>query len=362
MFKPKSPLPFLYWIITGIFVLLFVFLLVKLFPIYRVILAFLWHLFAPFIISGFIAYLLYPIIKKIHSYHVPKGLAILMIYLLFFGACGYGIYRVYPAMIHELNDLDEQLPQLIRMYQDLVYQLYEYTSFLPEIVHDKMDQLIAGAETKVENLVGKVVAGFTKVYDMIVFLTVIPVLVFYFLKDFTKLKGYVKKWIPVKYHRDSSKLCHAIDKSLGDYIRGQLLVCAFVSLASLIAFQLLHVKYALLLAIIMGVTNIIPYFGPIIGAVPVVAITLTMSTKLIIFVLIAIFVIQLIESNLLSPYIVGKSVAVHPIAIIFALLLGGELGGVIGMIVAVPILTIIKVIVSHVMAIRALRDKDTLPH
>ncbi|WP_269412118.1 AI-2E family transporter [Lentibacillus daqui] len=357
MFKQKTPLPFLYWVITGIFVLLFIYLLVKLFPIYRVILAFLWHLFAPFIIAGLIAYLLYPIVKKINSYHIPKGLAILLIYLVFFGSSGYAIYRIYPAMIHQLSDLQAQLPQLIQMYQDLVYQLYEYTSFLPEVVHDKMDHLIAGMETRVENLVGKAVNGFTKVFDMIVFLTVIPVLVFYFLKDFTRIKDYIKKWIPVKYHRDGSDLCAKIDKSLGDYIRGQLIVCFFVFLATYIAFQLLHIKYALLLAIIMGLTNIIPYFGPIIGAVPAVAITLTVSAKLIIFVLIAVFVIQLIESNLLSPYIVGKSIAIHPIAIIFALLLGGELGGVIGMIVAVPVLTILKVVVSHVMAIRMMKQQ-----
>lgn len=354
MFKRKSPLPILYWLITGIFVFLFIYLLVKLFPIYRVILAFLWHVFAPFIVACLIAYLLYPVIRKIHDgFHVPKGIAILLIYLLFFGGSAYGIYRVYPAIIHELNDLKEQLPQLIELYQDLVYQLYEYTSFLPETVHDKMDQLIAGMETSLENVLGKLVTGFTKIFDMIVFVTVIPVLVFYFLKDFTKIKGYVKTWLPEKYHDDGSKLCRAIDKSLGSYIRGQLIVCLFVSLATFILFQLLHIKYALLLAIIMGLTNIIPYFGPIIGAVPAVAITLTVSTKLIIFVLIGIFVIQLIEGNLLSPYIVGKSVAIHPIAIIFALLLGGEIGGVVGMILAVPGLTILKVIVSHVWEIKS---------
>lgn len=352
MFKEKSPLTFLCWIITGIFVFLFIYLLVKLFPIYGVVFSFLWRLFAPFIIACLIAYLLYPVIKKIHSYHVPRGIAILLIYVIFFGGMAYLIYRVYPAVIHQLSDLSKQLPQLTNMYHDLVYQLYVYTSFLPEVVHDKMDLLIAGMEGKLENLLGKLVGGFTKIYDMIVLITVIPVLVFYFLKDFNKIKGYVKRWIPAKYHQQSSELCHAIDDILGSYIRGQLLVCLFVSLASFIVFQLLHIKYALLLAIIMGLTNIIPYFGPIIGAVPAVLITLTMSAKLVIFVLIAIFAIQLLESNFLSPYIVGKSIDIHPIAIIFALLLGGELGGVIGMIIAVPAMTILKVIVTHVVSIR----------
>src|SRR5699024_3732427 len=195
MFRLKSPLPFLYWLITGIFVFLFIYLLVKLFLVYRIILAFLCHVFAPFIVACLIAYLLHPIIRKVHNdFHVPKGLAILLIYLIFFGGSAYGIYRVYPAMIHELNDLKEQLPQLIERYQDLVYQLYEYTSFLPEIVHDKMDQLIAGMEASMENVIGKLVTRFTKIFDMIVFITVIPVLVFYLLKDYGKIKSYVKMW------------------------------------------------------------------------------------------------------------------------------------------------------------------------
>ena len=86
----------------------------------------------------------------------------------------------------------------------------------------------------------------------------------------------------------------------------------------------------------MGITNLIPYFGPIIGAAPAVLIAFTVSTKLVFFVILSVFAIQLIESNLLSPYIVGKSISIHPAAIIFALLLGGQLFGVIGMIIAVP--------------------------
>src|SRR5699024_8782775 len=104
----------------------------------------------------------------------------------------------------------------------------------------------------------------------------------------------------------------------------------------------------LVLSIIMGLTNVIPYFGPIIGAIPAVLITLTISKKLVLFVILAVFIVQIIENNFLSPYIVGKSIRIHPVLIIFALLLGGELGGVVGMIFAVPLLTIGNVIFKHI--------------
>lgn len=352
MFREKRALNFLYWIIFSIFIFLFIYLLVKLFPFYGTVFSFLWRLFAPFLIASLIAYLLYPVIKKLHGYHIQKGLAILFIYLLFFGGMAYLIYRGYPAIIYQLRDLNEQLPQLLEMYEKTIYQLYESTAFLPETVHDKMDQLIGKIELSIENVLDKLVGGFTKIFDLIILITVTPVLVFYFLKDFNKIKKYVKRYIPTKYHHQTNELLHVIDESLGNYIRGQLLVCLFVSIVTWVAFYLLNIKYALLLAIIMGLTNIIPYFGPIIGTIPAIAITLTVSPKLVLFVIITTLAIQLVESNLLSPYIVGKSINIHPVAIIFALLLGAQVSGVIGMILAVPALTILKEVVTHLIAFR----------
>src|SRR5699024_7157785 len=148
------------------------------------------------------------------------------------------------------------------------------------------------------------------------------------------------------------QMVRAIDDSLGRDVRGLLIVSSFVSLATWMVFHLLYINYVLLLAILMGLTNIIPYFGPIIWAILAILITATVSRKFVIFVIIAVFAIQFIESNLISTYVVGRSVRIHPIAIIFALLLGGEVGGAIGMILAVPVLTVCKVIVVHILAFR----------
>lgn len=352
MFREINKVQLIYFLVISIFIILLTYLLVKLFPVYGSILSFIIRLLLPFIIACFIAYLLYPIINWLKQYNFPNVLSILLIYLLFIGGTVYLVYRVYPAVITQLRDLNEHLPQFIQMYEDIIYQIYVSTSFLPEAVHDQMDQFIFNIETSLENLVGKLMGGFTKIFDFIVIITVIPVLVFYFLKDYHHIKNYLKRFLPMKYRPMMSQLIKAIDERLGGYIRGQLLVSALVSLLTLIVFHLLGVKYALLLAIIMGLTNIIPYFGPIIGAVPAVAITITVSTKLAIFVIITVFVIQIVESNFISPYIVGKTMNIHPIAIIFALLLGGQIQGIIGMIIAVPALTILKEISTHLLTFR----------
>lgn len=352
MFPEQRRFQFLYLLVMAIFIVLFTYLLIKLFPVYGVVLSFFIRLLFPFLIACFIAYLLYPLINWLEQYKLHKVLAILLIYILIIGGLTYLVYRVYPALIQQLRDLNEHLPQFIAMYEDTIYNIYESTSFLPEAVHDQIDQVILKVETYLENIVGKLIGGFTKVFDVIILITVIPVLTFYFLKDYENIKKYFKRFIPQGHRTRVSQTIGAIDERLGSYIRGQLFVCSLVSLMTLIVFYLLGIEYALLLAIIMGVTNIIPYFGPIIGAIPAIAITITVSPKLAIFVLITILVVQIVESNFISPYIVGKSINIHPVAIIFALLLGGQLQGVIGMILAVPILTILKEISIHLFSFR----------
>src|SRR5699024_7102835 len=150
--KPKY---FLYRVIAGIFIFLFIFLLVKLFFFYLAVFFFIGLLLALFIFACLISYLLYLFIKIIYHYNVPKSVAILMIYLLFFGGGAYLMYRIYPAIIFQLRDLNEHLPQLIQMYETIIYQAYESTSALPEVVHDQMDQVIRNLEMELESMLGR---------------------------------------------------------------------------------------------------------------------------------------------------------------------------------------------------------------
>lgn len=128
----------------------------------------------------------------------------------------------------------------------------------------------------------------------------------------------------------TEKILTAIDKSLGSYLRGQITISSIVALITFLMYYTFELKYALLLAIIMGLMNVIPYFGPIIGSVPAILIALTTSWHLALIILITNIMIQIIENTFLSPYIMGKSVQIHPVFIIFLLMIGAELGGLLG--------------------------------
>lgn len=141
---------------------------------------------------------------------------------------------------------------------------------------------------------------------------------------------------------------HDVDRSLGSYIRGQLTVCTIIGLLATVSLWLAGIRYPLVLGVIIGITNIIPYFGPVIGAFPAIIIAATISVKMVFLVIIIIFGLQFIEGNILSPLIVGKSLHIHPVLIILALLIGGEIAGVVGLILAVPVFAVLKVTITHI--------------
>lgn len=314
-------------------------------PILGKIFSVIFRLLIPFIIAALISYLLHPVSEKLQQWKISKGIAILIIYLIFFGSISILVIKGYPLLVHELQDLNAQLPQFVNIYEQLIFSLYESTSFLPEMAHDHLDELIVNFELRAEASIERFLNKFVNILDYIIIVTMIPVLVFYFLKDYEHIITYLQRCFPMRYRNQFNQLLYAIHDGLGSYIRGQILVSGVIFLLSFLIFHVVQLKYAFVLSIIMGLTNIIPYFGPIIGTIPAAAIAVTTSWKLLLVVLVTTVIIQVLEGSFLSPYIMGKNVNIHPIIIIFVLLAGSELAGVIGMLVAIPTVTILKSII-----------------
>jgi predicted PurR-regulated permease PerM len=178
-------------------------------------------------------------------------------------------------------------------------------------------------------------------------LAVIPFIAFYFLKDLDSVKKAAWYMTPKKWRKNAAAFLSAVNVSLGGYIRGQLLVCFILGIISSLLLWLIGLDYPIMLGTIIAFTNIIPYFGAFIGAVPVLAIALMSSVKQALFAMGIMLLLQFLEGNILSPYIVGKSINIHPLFIIAALIIGGEAGGIIGMLIAVPLLAVLKIAVIH---------------
>jgi predicted PurR-regulated permease PerM len=189
------------------------------------------------------------------------------------------------------------------------------------------------------------------IFSNIVSIVLIPIYTFYFLKDTQFFRRKVLKSIPKGIRDQVINISRDIDNLLSRFIRGQLIIAMIVGVLSIIALVVLKVQFAFLIGTIAGVTNIIPYFGPIIGAIPAIIVALLDEPMKAIWVIIAFFIIQQTESAILSPKIVGESVGLHPVFVILVLLIGGELFGVIGLIFAIPIAASIKIILNHLVKI-----------
>ncbi|MET3700002.1 predicted PurR-regulated permease PerM [Bacillus oleivorans] len=333
-------------IILLTFILIYIFLLIR--SIWLPLLQIVFTVLTPFVISAFISYLLYPTVEKLHKQGLHRGLSIFIIYVLFFGSVGYGIYKGVPLFVHQLKDFVENAPYFAHQYREIVHTLERETSALPAEIKARISEGIVMAELLLDRLLDKTVDILIKIGNSLFVIILIPFISFYMLKDIEKIKETFWKLTPYKWRNEGKQFLYDIDESLGHYIRGQFTVCLAMGLISFTLFWMIGLKYPLLLGIFVGVTNIIPYFGPIIGAIPSVIIAATMSIKLVIYSLIIILVLQFLEGNILSPYIVGKSLHMHPLLIIAALLAGGEIGGIIGLLIAVPLLAIVKVTLFHI--------------
>ncbi|CAM3704169.1 AI-2E family transporter [Cytobacillus oceanisediminis] len=327
--------------------LIVIFVFLKLQALWMPVLNILLSVIIPFIIAAFITYLLHPVVEKLHETGLHRGIAVFIIYFLFFGGAGFSLYKGIPAFIHQLRDLAENAPQFANQYRGWIDVIQEKTSTWPDGIQSRIDDGIFAVEGALDKLLSRVINSLLNILNYAVIIAVIPFISFYLLKDFTIMKKAAWYLTPRRWRKEGVLFLRDIDKSLGSYIRGQLLVCAAIGTISSLLFWVFGMRYPLLLGLIIGVTNIIPYFGPIIGAIPAVIIASTLSVKMIVITVGIIIVLQFLEGNILSPLIVGKSLHMHPLLIMLALLAGGEAGGILGLIIAVPILAVLKVSLIH---------------
>lgn len=171
-----------------------------------------------------------------------------------------------------------------------------------------------------------------------------PLIIYYFLCDSENMINKTLIVFPPESRNVIKKIINDIDKVLGRYILSQLILCIIISVATFLILLLMNVDFPLILSLINGIFNIIPYFGPIFGIIPIILIALLASPKIALYTMLWLFALQQIEGSILSPKIIGESISMHPLTVIFLLMIGGEVGGILGMILAVPLGVVIKVI------------------
>lgn len=336
-------------IVTALLLSILLYMLYLLSPLFGYVFRFLKAVFTPFLIAIIISYLLNPIVNLLHKRKVPRTVAVLLIYTIFIASIAVIFMNIIPVFMIQLKELNEHLPELTEKVQRIFDAIYKNKA-LPDAIRNGIDQSLFELENRTSQWISDWVSSITSTIDVVFIIFIVPFLAFYMMKDYKLIEKTVLALVPSKYRTTAVRLVINIDQALGNYIRGQLTVCMIVALLAYIGYSWIKLPYPLLLAIFVALLNIVPYLGPFLGAAPALLVASTVSVKAVLLVALINLMIQIFEGNVLGPQIVGKTLQIHPLMIIFVLIIGGELAGIVGLILAVPIYAVIKVISRHFVA------------
>ena len=304
----------------------------------------------PFFWAGLLAYLLVRPVRYLEERGFSRTKAILLIYFLGAGTLLLVMALLLPAILRELADLANAIPQYVGFYQSWLQKVqYRYQcSILPDTVRQAVNQALGRTEEKAVMAIGNFLEGLIRGYSALAILIIAPILSFYILKDIELFKRRFSAFLPTLWRGDILTVLAEIDEVLLGFIRGNVVVCLIVGTLTAVVLGILGVNFALLLGMIAGVAELVPYFGSFIAALPAIGIALLESPRLALYTLLTLLVVQQLEGSVIAPKIIGDKVGLHPLVVVFALFAGGKLWGVMGLLMAVPIAAIIRVILNYI--------------
>lgn len=359
----KSKLQF--WTLELLMIAVLIFISTKITFLFQPIGIFITTLFFPILIAGFLFFLFNPIVNFLSKWKIPKGLAIILMYVVFLGLISLLVGIVGPSLSRQVADLFRDIPIYIKeariFFEGMSQTVWFKWTMQQEYV--SIDKVINTLQTYITTLPERLTNSLSSVFSVVTNITLVivtvPFILFYMLKDGHKLSGAILKFIPMQYRKPGEIVLKDTVGTLATYIQGQLMVSLFVGLGTLIGFLIIDLPYAILFAIFCAITNIIPYVGPYLGGAPAFFVAFLHSPTQALLVVIVILIVQQIDGNLISPLVIGKKLNTHPLTIIILLLVAGNIAGILGMILAVPAYSVVKTIVLNILKFVKLRkEKD----
>ena len=302
------------------------------------------------VIAALLAYMLDPVVGRFEAYGVGRTLATIVVFIIIGGLIYLLVSLALPHVTSELKAFRAGISagKAASIIHDLEATLIERFSFLGLEDLDLVGKLQSYSRRAANEVYGFFLNAMTVLWNLII----IPFIMFFFLKDG---RGFIKNFVslvPNRYFEMALSLIHKTDRQLGGYIRGQFMDSAIIGGLTVIALWVLGVKYFLLLGVILGISNLVPFIGPIVGSIPAIVVALieTGDPYKAFIVFLAMVLVQIVDNGVVKPVVVARMVSLHPVVIIMAVIIGGKLFGIIGMIVSVPVTGIVKLVAEEAIA------------
>jgi len=310
-------------------------------------------LFAAFLI----AYVLDPVVDKLEARKIPRALAIVILLAALLGVVGLFIMLVLPGVVRDIAGFVRVLPhQMTMALQRAEPWLARYDIHLPHSVSEALAQYQVDAKDIAQRAIAPagailrwIVGGTSSLIGALGTIFVVPVVSFYLLYDFDRMKAAATALVPNEWRAPVVDIANEIDETLGHFVRGQLIVMAILGVLYAVAYSLLGVRLAIPIGIVAGLIAFIPYVGSATALLTALLLSLVDFTGWgkVVGVIAAYIVIQLLEGFVITPRIVGEKVGLPPVWVLIALLVGAELFGFLGVLLALPTAAVLKIFVMR---------------
>ena len=304
---------------------------------------------SPFFIGIIIAWLLDPIVTWLQKNGFKRAIATVMVFLSFISLVVLFFVLLIPSFADQINEFIGSAPSVLNNIKnfgenlfDKLNNIYDYDfTNIKEQLYAGLSNIVSGLTVTLPNKVISIASSIVSGGLNIIFGLFIA---FYMLFDFNNVRKHLFNLLPKSIHADAITLTDRLNKTLKSYVQGTLLIMLLLFIFESITLAIAVLSSPMLFGIFCAVTNVIPYIGPYIGGIPAVIVGFTISPATGIFTLLAVVIAQFLESYFLNPIVMSKTMKLHPVTIMIGLLIFGHFFGILGMVLATPIISCIKII------------------
>ena len=284
-----------------------------------------------------------PVVYRLHRRKVPRTVGVTIVYVCMLAAVGMVVSFLIPPLVQQFRDFSQKLPYIASSLENSIQGVN--TFFQAQHIALTTQELLAEISSQLTTSTADIFSATIGVFSGFVSTIIILVMTFYMAVKEDGIKNFIVSIIPENHKEYAGSLVLRIQRKIGRWALGQASLMFTIFALDFIALSILGVPYALALALLAGLFEVVPFIGPIVSAVPAILVGLSVSPLTGLLVLIAYFVVQQFESHIIIPQVMRKAVGLHPIAVILALLVGVKLGGVLGALLSIPVATAISVFV-----------------
>ncbi|MDF7638558.1 AI-2E family transporter [Lactobacillus sp. ESL0791] len=309
----------------------------------------------PLLLATIQFYIMNPLVDFLErKFKVPRIATIVLLFVLVAVALVWVINRLLPIVQVQINSLIRNWPHIwndaVNITQNALRDpaLHSVKNNINDMINNAQKTLFRTGRNAVEATLSNISSAISIVTVIVMTLLTAPFILFFMLKDAHRLRPYMTQFAPKRWQKSYSKLLYDINYALSSYIRGQITVAFWVGIMFAIGYSIIGLPYAIALAVLSGVMNLIPYFGTFISFIPALVIAIMGSVPMIIKVLVVFAIEQTIESRFISPLVMGNKMAMHPVTTILLLIGASAVWGLWGVIFGIPIYAILKIIITRI--------------